>query len=521
MAELGAQVGVGTWLAVVVEVVFARRALALAASIATTAATCAAAAATALVLASRALGIAAWAALSLAWTLAGALAAFTTLATGLAAALFLGRLGGTDALHHFLARRLGGGLHDVAARRLARAAPDGLAPHGDGLGFFALLRAEAFENLHGNLLLGEALDVHHEAFLIHAHQAHGLAFLAGAASAADAVHVVLRDIGNLVVHDMRQVVDVDAARGDVGGHQSADLAALEARQRLRARALALVAVQRHGGDAVLGQVVGHVVGAELGAREHQHLAPVVLLDDVQQHLLFLAAAHGVDDLADPLHRGVARGDLDALRILEQAARQLADFIAERGREQQALLGARQQRQHLLHIVDEAHVEHAVGFVQHQHLNAGEVHETLLLQIQQTPGGGHEHVDAALDAVNLRVHAHATEDHGGVQVKVLAVFAHGFLNLRREFACRRQHQGADGLATELAARGLAFGQTVQQRQGKGGGFAGAGLCAGQQVVAREHERNGLGLDRRRLGIALFLHGLENGRSQLQFVECHEI
>ena len=44
MAELGAQVGVGTWLAVVVEVVFARRALALAASIAATAATCAAAA---------------------------------------------------------------------------------------------------------------------------------------------------------------------------------------------------------------------------------------------------------------------------------------------------------------------------------------------------------------------------------------------------------------------------------------------------------------------------------------------
>ena len=56
-------------------------------------------------------------------------------------------------------------------------------------------------------------------------------------------------------------------------------------QRLRAGALALVAVQCHRLHTVLGQELGHVVGAELGAREHQHLAPVVLVDDVRQQRL--------------------------------------------------------------------------------------------------------------------------------------------------------------------------------------------------------------------------------------------
>ncbi len=64
--------------------------------------------------------------------------------------------------------------------------------------------------------------------------------------AADAVHVVLGHVGQLEVHHVRQHVDVDAARRDVGGHQHLQVAGLEVGQRLGARALALVAVDRHG-----------------------------------------------------------------------------------------------------------------------------------------------------------------------------------------------------------------------------------------------------------------------------------
>ncbi len=333
------------------------------------------------------------------------------------------------------------------------------------------------------------------------------------------MHVILGHVGDLVVDDVRQVVDVDATCGDVGGHQGADLAGLEAFQRLSAGALALVAVQRHGRHAVLGQVVGHVVGAELGAREDQYLAPVVLLDDVQQHLLLLGAAHRVDDLADALHRGVARRDLDALWVFQQAAGQLADLVAEGGRKQQALLGGGQQRQHLLHIMDEAHIQHAVGLVQHQHLNGGQVQEALLLQVQQAAGSGHQNVHPALQALDLRIHAHAAEDHRGLDVQMLAIGAHGFLDLGGQFACRGEHQGAHAAAAEAAGGGAAGLQALQHWQREGGRLAGAGLRAGQQVVACQHGGDGLGLDGSRAVVALFLHGTQNGRRELQFVKCH--
>ena len=68
----------------------------------------------------------------------------------------------------------------------------------------------------------------------------------GARGAADAVDVALRDVGQVVVDDVADAVDVDAAGRDVGRDQSADPAALEAGERPLALALALVAVDRVG-----------------------------------------------------------------------------------------------------------------------------------------------------------------------------------------------------------------------------------------------------------------------------------
>ena len=67
----------------------------------------------------------------------------------------------------------------------------------------------------------------------------------GAAGRPDAVDVVLAGGRGVEVDDVRDVVDVDAAGGDVGGDERVDLARVEAAQRLLALALGLVAV--HGG----------------------------------------------------------------------------------------------------------------------------------------------------------------------------------------------------------------------------------------------------------------------------------
>jgi hypothetical protein len=155
-----------------------------------------------------------------------------------------------------------------------------LTTHGNGFGFLACFRAKTFQNLDRNFLLGEAFDFHHETFFVQAHQTHGFATGTCTPGSANAVHVVFRDVGNFVIDHVWQVFNVNAAGGNVGGHQGADVAAFEASQGLCASGLAFVAVQGHGLDAIFGEVVSHIVSAKLGARKHQHLAPIVLVDDV-------------------------------------------------------------------------------------------------------------------------------------------------------------------------------------------------------------------------------------------------
>ena len=100
------------------------------------------------------------------WTCCAFTACLTWALTATATATANGHFVVTNALHHVAACGLGGCGHHITARRLACAAPQGLATHGNGLGHFARVRANTFKQLDWNLLLGEALDVHHEAFFI-------------------------------------------------------------------------------------------------------------------------------------------------------------------------------------------------------------------------------------------------------------------------------------------------------------------------------------------------------------------
>ena len=139
-------------------------------------------------------------------------------------------------------------------------------------------------------------------------------------------------------------------------------------------------------------------------------------------------------------------------------------------------------------MDKAHVEHAVGFVEHQHLHLAQVQHALLQQVEQASRGGHQNVHAFFQRADLRVHADAAKDDGGGQFEVLAVGFDRFFDLGGQLAGGRQHQGADGDAAELVlARRSLRPQVVQHGQHKGGGLAGAGLGAAQQVVACQHQR----------------------------------
>ena len=163
---------------------------------------------------------------------------------------------------------------------------------------------------------------------------------AGARGAADAVHVALGLVRQVEVDHVRDAVDVDAAGGDVGGHQHAGAPARKPAQRALPRALrSCCRGWRSAPMPARCQLLGHAVGAVLGAGEHEH--PVDVADrpssSRQQRRACSGLSHEVDRLVDALGGGRGAGvDRDAHRVAQQLVGQLRDLRRHGGGEQQRL-----------------------------------------------------------------------------------------------------------------------------------------------------------------------------------------
>ncbi len=136
----------------------------------------------------------------------------------------------------------------------------------------------------GQRLAGQFLDLAQNRPLAVVAERNGEAGLACARRAADAVHIGLRHVRQLVVHHVADRVDGDAAGGDVGRDQDAGCAALEVVERADALVLALVAVDRLGPDAGGVEVLRHAVGPPLGAGEDERACHVGAAHQFDEHV---------------------------------------------------------------------------------------------------------------------------------------------------------------------------------------------------------------------------------------------
>ena len=203
-------------------------------------------------------------------------------------------------------------------------------------------------------------------------------------------------------------------------------------------------MQRADGKAVLLQrAIDHLHVALAIAEDERVLEILGAANDAPQGrpLLFGRSARAHQRLRDALGgRGRAR-DLDAHRIVQESLGEPGDFRRHGGGEEQRLAGERHQLADALDVGDESHVEHAVGFVDDQDLDAGQQDLAAIGEVEQAAGRRDQHVGAAGDLGLLVGEGNAADQQRDVELVVDAVFAEGFLDLRGEFARRLENQRA--------------------------------------------------------------------------------
>ena len=219
-----------------------------------------------------------------------------------------------------------------------------------------------------DLLLREPFDVAEQTLLAGLGQCDGGTFATGAAHSTDAVHVRLGRRWDVVIHDMGELIDVEPASRDIGRDQQLGLAVAHPTHHLVALVLAHAAVQRFGAVPASIHRLGELVDFGSGPAEHDRGRGCFDIEDPTECRSLVGTLYDVDGLAhEGLARfGIAQADLDLQRLAQVTLGDRVDPRRHGGREQNGLPLARRRPENLLDVIGEAHVEHLVGLVEHNH-----------------------------------------------------------------------------------------------------------------------------------------------------------
>ena len=307
----------------------------------------------------------------------------------------------------------------------------------------------------------------------HGHDgAHG----AGAGGPARAVHIRLVLGRRVRVDDQSHVVDVDAARGDVGGHQHGRLTRGERVEVPHAGVLRQVAVQIHAGHPAAGELLGQALGTVLGAGEHH--GPLVGAGQVGQGAHAVVGIHAQDVVRGRAGGGGAVVDGVVDGIHEEPVHELAHALVEGGGEQQTLRALRGGRQDPGDTGQEAQVRHVVRLVEHGDLRLVQAAVLLTHEVLEPAGAGHHDVHTAVQGLDLAALADTAEDHGRAHAHRLRQRREGLVDLAGQLTGRGEDEPARRTLGPATTGG---GQAGDERDAEGVGLTRAGPAAAQHVA----------------------------------------
>mmetsp|Transcript_25842 Transcript_25842/g.54183 ORF Transcript_25842/g.54183 Transcript_25842/m.54183 type:complete len:394 (-) Transcript_25842:97-1278(-) len=326
--------------------------------------------------------------------------------------------------------------------------------------------------------------------------------------------------GKADLQHVRHVGVVHAARRDVGGEHDQVSALSELLGDTRALRLRFARVHLEHRDPERDEELGVELREPRGCEEDDNLVLV----------LFRELAYEVEELGG--ERGRLRDDgalrhvrvrllvgadgVDELRVTRRDARNLQHVGGERGREEERLSRATrrlERAEDARHVRPEAHLQQLVGFVKDEYEKRSERHAGAVIgeEIVEAAGRGDQHGGRRASADGARVGGHvgATEHCERAQRRLVEGEQHLAFgaDLRGELAGGRDGEGEDAGAG--GALGLGVEDPLDSRQQEANRLAGAGLRLGNNVLARQRDRQRLLLHG---GKKLVLHHLGDGSAR---------
>ncbi len=288
-----------------------------------------------------------------------------------------------------------------------------------------------------NFDLHQLFDVVQQAGFVRCAERDRNTITTGTGRTADTVHIGIRHFRQIVVEDMRHGRNVDAACSNVRRHQHLDFAILEALQRALALALALVAMDRRDLEADMLKMLVELFGTMLGAKEDDGAAIGVFRQRLLQKIgLVVLAGDEVNILLNLVGSLARRCHFHLDRIGQVATGEIGNRLRHGRRKEKRLTLGRHHLGNLAQIVNEAEIQHLVGFVENEMRDLGQRNRVARDQVEQAARRGNENVGALFQLQLLLVDRRTADNLVDAKRRLLHEGAQAFTDLVDQLARRR-------------------------------------------------------------------------------------
>ena len=253
------------------------------------------------------------------------------------------------------------------------------------------------------------------------------------------MNVRFRVLWHVVVKDVADAGHVQAACGNVRRDEDVQMPGFELLDRPFPNSLWHVAVECDGGEPFPSELFGNRHRRIFGIRKNDH---AVRLLDFQQPLEcvdFVPRRDKNCPLPSQLGRHRFFLNRDPRRIVQVTLCNIANRLRQRRREERdlSLLGCLVE--HELNVVEEAHVQHLVGFVEYQAAQFAEVERTAFDVVDDSPRSSDD-LNPAPQLLELSgVILSAINCRDGKSWQATAVSRKRFGDLDRQLARRGENQ----------------------------------------------------------------------------------
>ena len=244
---------------------------------------------------------------------------------------------------------------------------------------------------------------------------------------------------------MGQLTDIQTARRDIRGNQHPDFPFFKAVERILPVNLGFIAmngIRTHTGTA---QLTGNLVRTGLGTHKYQCTIQLRVTQGIQQQLFLVFPIDKIHRLVNGLHGGGYRIDLYPGKILlEQPLDQgLYRFGHGSGKQQGLHFMLTHALDDAFHIINEAHIQHTVGFIQNKQFNVLQINIALSAQVIQPSRRCHQHIHSGAEGLGLVILGYTAIDQCTADIRILCIGQEAVINLDGQLTGGGENQGTDG------------------------------------------------------------------------------